>query len=81
MGQDAGQSAAGIYFSPVFIFFLFLSPVYSSVSLANAASKLLVASPAHLLVVVPLLDELVYYFLHLSVTFHLQIFYEGIKSP
>lgn len=50
-------------------------------SLAKVASKLLVASPAHLLVVVPLLDEFVYHLLHLSITFHLKIFDQGIKSP
>lgn len=38
------------------------------------------ASPAHLLSVVPLLDELVYHLLYLSVTFHLQVFYQRIKS-
>lgn len=55
--------------------------LFRLVSLANTDSKPLVASPAHLLVVVPLLDELVYHLLHLPVTFHLQILYQGIKFP
>lgn len=57
------------------------SPLFHLVSLVNTASKPLVASPAHQLVVVPLFDELVYHLLHLPVTFHLQVFYQGIESP
>lgn len=79
-----GKMQASLHSAFIFLLSASLSSfpcLFHLVSLVNTDSKPLVASPAYLLVVVPLLDELVYHLFHLPVTFHLQILYQGIKSP